>query len=224
MRTRTSASTRISSTAGSPTIWVCARSTRSWKWRVARHAFMHAIGRELPRHLVVISVNASTDPEPKMDLSNKQPSLEETIGAVSSAQLHRYNAATLELMNKTLPRWARNCRPRSRPSSRTFIQMGFNDIDKPDLLQYFNLIPTSFDLTTSRWTKLIAAGRQLIRSNPDFQKPSGPEPGCAGTMISGGKPSHRFGAKWPKSCRAWGTKMAPCCPPASKSPSRPRWR
>ena len=69
-------------------------------------AFMQSVGRDPPRHLVVISVNASTDPEPKMDLTNEQPSLEETINAVSSAQLHRYNAATLELMDETLPRWA----------------------------------------------------------------------------------------------------------------------
>jgi NTE family protein len=37
-----------------------------------------------PRHLVVISVNASTDPDPKMDMSTEQPSLEETVDAVSS--------------------------------------------------------------------------------------------------------------------------------------------
>mgnify|MGYP000659299575 CR=1 FL=1 len=53
-----------------------------------------------PRRLVVISVNASTDPEPEMDVSNKQPSLTETISAISDVQLHRYNVATLELMDQ----------------------------------------------------------------------------------------------------------------------------
>ncbi len=48
-----------------------------------------------PRLLTIISVNASTDPEPMMDETNKQPSLEETVAAVTDAQLHRYNAATL---------------------------------------------------------------------------------------------------------------------------------
>ncbi len=130
---------------------------------------MKGLGRRPPSGLVVISVNASTDPEPEMDKSNKQPSLEETIDAVSSAQLHRYNAATLELMEETLPRWAKELSTPERTVESHFIQVGFNDIDKPDLLKFFNLIPTSFDLSDEQVDKLIEAGRRLIRENPDFQ-------------------------------------------------------
>lgn len=132
-------------------------------------AFLKGLGRRPPSRLVVISVNASTDPEPEMDKSNKQPSLEESIGAVSSVQLHRYNAATLELMDETLPRWAQEVSTPERTVESHFIQVGFNDIDKPDLLKFFNLIPTSFDLSGEQVDRLIKAGRELIRSNPDFQ-------------------------------------------------------
>jgi NTE family protein len=132
--------------------------------------FLQSVDRDPPRHLIVISVDASTDPEPKMDLTNEQPSLGETIDAVSSAQLHRYNAATLELMNETLPRWAEDLSVPGQKVQSHFIQLGFTDIDKPDLLQYFNLIPTSFDLTDEQVDKLIDAGRRLIRENPDFQE------------------------------------------------------
>jgi len=31
-----------------------------------------------------------------MDTSNEQPSIEETVNAVTDVQLHRYNAATLD--------------------------------------------------------------------------------------------------------------------------------
>jgi NTE family protein len=131
--------------------------------------FLKSVDRRPPGRLVVISVNASTNPKPEMDKSNKQPSLEESIGAVSSAQLHRYNAATLELMDETLPRWAEDLSTPGRQVQSHFIQLGFNDIDRPDLLQFFNLIPTSFDLSDEQADKLIEAGRELIRSNPDFQ-------------------------------------------------------
>jgi NTE family protein len=134
------------------------------------HAFMHSIGRKIPRYLVVISVNASTDPAQQMDLSNEQPSLEETVKSVSAVQLHRYNAATLELMKNTLPRWAKEMSTPERSVQSYFIQLRFNDIDKPDLLHYFNLVPTSFDLSDEQVEKLIEAGRQLIRSDPEFQK------------------------------------------------------
>jgi len=134
------------------------------------HAFMHSIGRKIPRYLVVISVNASTDPAQQMDLSNEQPSIEETVKSVSAVQLHRYNAATLELMKNTLPRWAKEMSTPERSVQSYFIQLRFNDIDKPDLLHYFNLVPTSFDLSDEQVEKLIEAGRQLIRSDPEFQK------------------------------------------------------
>jgi len=132
-------------------------------------AFTKALDRKPPGRLVVISVNASTNPEPEMDKSNKQPSLKESIGAVSSVQLHLYNTATLELMNNTLPRWAKALSTPERAVEPHFIQVGFNDIDKPDLLEFFNLIPTSFDLSDEQVDELIKAGRQLIRENPDFQ-------------------------------------------------------
>lgn len=134
------------------------------------NTFMKRIGREPPATLAVISVDAATFPPPAMDLSNKQPSLEETISAMSSAQLHRYNAATLELMNKTLPRWAKELSNPEHTVKPHFIQLGFYDIDKPDVLQFFNLIPTSFGLSDEQVERLIKAGRQLLRSNPEFQR------------------------------------------------------
>ena len=63
--------------------------------------FTRTTQRKPSRRLVVISVDAATKPEPEANRSTRQPSLEQTIDAVSSVQLHRYNAATLELMQKT---------------------------------------------------------------------------------------------------------------------------
>jgi len=133
-------------------------------------AFLKLNDRKPPRRLVIISVNASTDPEPEMDLSNKQPSLEETIDAVTDVQLHLYNAATLELMDKTVTRWAREVSTPGRPVTPYFIQLSFKDINQPEKRRFFNRIPTSFSLTDEQVDKLIAAGRALLRSNPDYQR------------------------------------------------------
>jgi NTE family protein len=73
-------------------------------------------------------------------------------------------------MEETLPRWASEMSTPDRIVGSQFIQLGFNDIDKPDLLHYFNHIPTSFNLSDEQVDKLIEAGRMLIRSNPDFQR------------------------------------------------------
>jgi NTE family protein len=128
------------------------------------------LDRKPPRRLVVISVNASTDPEPQMDVSNKQPSLKETISAMSDVQLHRYNVATLELMEKSVKRWARDLSSPGRPVKPYFIQVGFRDIQQPERQQFFNQVPTSFSLTDEQVDELIAAGRELLRHDPDFQR------------------------------------------------------
>jgi NTE family protein len=133
-------------------------------------AFLEHYGRKPPRRFAIISVNASTDSEPSMDLSTKQPSLHETINAVSDVQLHRYNASTLELMNKSLTRWAREMSTPSRPVTPHFIQLSFRDIPHPETRNFFNRIPTTFSLTDEQVDKLIAAGRELLRNNPDFQR------------------------------------------------------
>lgn len=133
-------------------------------------AFTKITLRKPPRRLVVVSVNASTDPEPEMDKTNEQPSLEETIDAVSSAQMHRYNAATLELIQKTVPRWAKELSTPDHVVESHFIQLGFSDIKEPEALKFFNLIPTSFGLTDEQVERLIAAGRKLVRNNAEFQR------------------------------------------------------
>lgn len=135
----------------------------------ARAAINKRQDKTPPRRLAIISVNASTDPEPEMDNSNRQPSLEETIGAMSDVQLHRYNVATLELMKHSVKRWAADLSTPNRPVTPYFIQVGFRDIQEPDRRRFFNRVPTSFSLTDEQVDRLIAAGRHLLRENPEFR-------------------------------------------------------
>ena len=133
-------------------------------------AFMRKTQRRRPpSHAVIVSVNASTDPEPTMDLSNVQPSMAETINAMSDIQLHRYNAATIALMDNTLQRWAKELSTPSRKVTSHFIQVDFRDIEDPETRRFFNRVPTSFNLTEEQVDRLILAGRELLRSNPEFQ-------------------------------------------------------
>lgn len=126
--------------------------------------------RRTPRHLVLISVNAATEPSPVMDRSNENPGLEESIGAVTDVQLHRYNVATLELMRKSMTQWAKALSTPERPVNPHFIQLGFRDVPEPKLRLFFNRVPTSFDLSDEQVDKLIKAGRELLRRNPEFQR------------------------------------------------------
>jgi len=125
--------------------------------------------RQAPRHIVLIVVNASTDPEPAMDSSNKQPSLEEAINAMSDVQLHRYNAATLELMENSLARWSQEVSTPQRPVRYSFIQLSFEQLQEPTTRRFLNQMPTSFALTEEQVDTAIAAGHALLRNNVDFR-------------------------------------------------------
>ncbi len=105
-----------------------------------------------------------------MDRSNRSPSIKETIGAVSSIQLRRYNADTLQLLDDKLKDWAHELSTPDRPVDVYFIKLSFSEIGQPETLRFFNLIPTSFDLSDEQVDKLISAGRKLLRNNPDFQR------------------------------------------------------
>ena len=105
-----------------------------------------------------------------MDASNKQPSLTETINAVTDVQLHRYNTATIGLMKQSVARWAKELSTPERPVTPYFIQISFRDIKQPEKRRFFNRIPTSFSLSNEQVDRLIAAGQELLRSNADFQQ------------------------------------------------------
>ena len=89
---------------------------------------------------------------------------------MSDVQLHRYNAATLELMQTSLQRWAKELSTPSRKVTAHFVQVDFRDIEDPRTRLFFNRIPTSFDLTDEEVDRLILAGRELLRTNPEFQR------------------------------------------------------
>jgi NTE family protein len=126
--------------------------------------------RTPPRRLVLISVNASTNPEPKMDQSRKQPSLKESIGSMSNVQLHFYNVATIELMKKTMDRWARELSTPKAPVESYFILLDFKQVKDPEQRALINTMPTSFSLTDEQVDLLIETGGELLRNNPEFRR------------------------------------------------------
>ncbi len=123
-----------------------------------------------PSSVVFISVNASTDPAPDMDSSRKQPSIKETISAVSGTQLHRYNTDTLVLMDKSLTRWARELSKGGKRVKPYFVQLGIKGVRQSEEFNYLNQIPTNFSLSDEQVDRLIKAGRELLRNNPDYKR------------------------------------------------------
>lgn len=132
-------------------------------------AILEKVEQKPVGHFAVIAVNASTKSSGYIGLSNQVPDLETTINAVSDIQLHRYNAATIELFQQGLKRWTQALSTNEQTVQDYFIEVGFKDIVEPEKREFFNRIPTSFVLDKQQADELINAGRTLLRQHPVYQ-------------------------------------------------------
>jgi len=133
-------------------------------------AFMAMVDKKPVKYFAVISVNASADSEHNIDASLKQPSLEETISAVTRVQLQRYSTATLDLMEHSIKKWADDLSTPDSPIQSYFIQSDFSDIVDSATRLFLNRIPTRLSLSNEQVERLIAAGHELLRNNPVYQR------------------------------------------------------
>lgn len=123
-----------------------------------------------PRRVLVLVVNASTQAELDIDQSRLAPSIATVVNAVTDVQLQRYSASTLHTVEQSLDQWTADLSTPDRPVTPYFVHVGINRVDKPELLHFFNRVPTSFSLTNEQVDALIAAGRQLLHQDPDFRR------------------------------------------------------
>jgi len=133
-------------------------------------SFLDSIGGVPAPRIIMISVNASTTPQYDIELTNVNPSVEDTINLVTDAQIHRTNVATMELMHNSIRRWSNELATPQNPVDSYFVDIDFNSIPEAERRLYFNQIPTNFSLTEAQVDDLIAAGRELLVSNTEFQR------------------------------------------------------
>jgi NTE family protein len=132
--------------------------------------FMQQTGGKTGKQILIIVVDAATHSRHSIDASNQVPSIEDTINAMTDVQLHRYNAATLDLMREEFAKWAQDLSTPNRPVLPPyFVHLGLNSLTS-ERRTYFDKIPTNFSLTDEQVDNLILLGRELIHSNAQFQR------------------------------------------------------
>jgi NTE family protein len=133
-------------------------------------AMVSKMSRTVPNRVVFVSVNASTTHSSEMDENPKQPSMIASMNAMTDAQLHRYNAATIDFVKRSLAGWAAQMSTEEHPVDSYFIDMSFEDVPQPQLKLFLNKIPTSFSLENEQVDALISSSRSLLSDNPEFQR------------------------------------------------------
>ena len=131
---------------------------------------LRKLGKKIPQKVVIITVNSSTAPRPEMSFSRAEPSIGETISAMSDVQLHRYNSTTIDLMKRSVERWSKEMSTPERQIQSYFINIGLESIREPEMKRFFNKIPTSFSLSPEAVDKLITGGHNLLHKDPEYQR------------------------------------------------------
>jgi NTE family protein len=132
--------------------------------------FLRKIDRAPNGHVMVVSVDASGNAAAGLGLGLSAPSMLQAIDVMSDVQLHRYNAATLEQMHDSLQRWAREVSTPQRTVQPWLVKVSLRDIPDPAERTRLSKVTTSFDLKPEEVEALVAAGRALLRDNPEFRR------------------------------------------------------
>ena len=133
------------------------------------HEYVAQLGMLPPRRIAVISVNAAADPRQGIDATRQQPTIGQTLDAVTNIQLQRYNTDTLQEMQQSLQRWSKALSTPQRPVQGYFIRLSFEDVPDLPLRRFLNEIPTSLALSAEQVDRLVLAGRELLRNNAQFR-------------------------------------------------------
>jgi NTE family protein len=133
-------------------------------------AMINKMQRKVPRRVVLLSVNASTEHNSDMDKATVQPSMLDALNAMTEVQLHRYNSATVDKVKEDLDIWTEQMSTSEHPLTTYFIQVSFEETPQLKLKLFLNKIPTSFSITDEQVDSLISSARNLLRANPEFQR------------------------------------------------------
>ena len=125
--------------------------------------------RKIPSHVVFLSVNASTEKRPDMNKSAKQPSILDSMSAMTDMQLHRYNAATIDQVRNDLADWATKISTPEHEVKSYFIEVSFQQVADLKLKYFLNKIPTSFKLTQEQVDTLIKSAKETLHADPEYQ-------------------------------------------------------
>lgn len=152
---------------------------------------LDAIGKSDTQRVVVILVNAETALDVESSRRMQTPTFAASLGAATSVPLQRYSFETVALLKSRLKEWeqesyAARCGPESVAAEQQhktpangeeckgvafhFVELNFSEVKDANERDYLKTLPTSFVLTDEAVDRLIAAGRQVLRENSEFQR------------------------------------------------------
>jgi NTE family protein len=162
-----------------------ALATQNHPWSVLR-----MMNNKQVKKLVVIAVNAATEPKLTRDQSASVPGLVDVVTAAATVPLDNYSFDTIELLGDAVKDFDRDalllaqCNALSAargaqcalnlPAAHQVdfyqVQVAFDYIGSPEERVFFKGLPTTFELPRETVDKLRAVGRRLLTEDPQFRR------------------------------------------------------
>ena len=140
--------------------------------------------------LVVIVVNAATNPVTNRDKTPNVPGLVETVTAAATIPLDNYSLDTLEILRATVDKFNQEARMKSDCQMlasakgaqcaldiplphqvKLFpVEVAFEYIESAQERNWFKDLPTSLELPRETVDSLITVGRRILSEDPEFIK------------------------------------------------------
>lgn len=123
--------------------------------------------------LVVIVVNAATNPATARDRSAGVPGLVDTLTTAATVPLDNYSADTLDLLTARMNEFnqeARSNLPGLHKVELYAVQVAFEYIAAAQERDWYKNLPTSFELPRETVDRLRSVARRLLAEDPKFQE------------------------------------------------------
>ena len=127
------------------------------------------IDNTVPKHVLIILVNAAVKPERSMNAIADLPSVADTVSAFTDAQMRLYSLETRNLARQQIRKYEQQLQASGHDTHFYFAEVDFESIKSITRKSFFNNLPTTLELEDEQIDSLIDAGRNLLRENPEFK-------------------------------------------------------
>ncbi len=138
---------------------------------------------EKAQKIVLIIVNAETEPDKKWDKIEKIPPFGAMFSAYSGIAIERYNQETIALLKESVKAWAEEVkiqRCKGKPISSEsgscgdinfyVVEVKFDALGDETERMYFKRLPTSFKLKPEKVDQLREVAHRILVESEEFQK------------------------------------------------------
>jgi NTE family protein len=129
------------------------------------------------RDVAVIVVNGGAAVEPGLSRDERSPGLRDTFRAVTSAQVNRYNDATMDLARRSLEAWLAEAavarlRGGGEPMSARLhlVSVNLDELPRSAERDALRALPTNFSLEARDVDRVREAAHALLHGSPEFAR------------------------------------------------------